>query len=82
MAKAALQLLEQGGRFLLFSNLIISIIIILSDIFRVVIHDWERPYYKEGAKSLGYVLETEVSIYACDEKTKNKLIFSARLQLK
>lgn len=56
--------------------------LILTDIFRVVIHDWERPYYKEGAKSLGYVLETEVSIYACDEKTKNKLIFSARLQLK
>ena len=27
---------------------------------RLVIHDWERPYYKEGAKSLGYVLEKEV----------------------
>ena len=46
--------------------------LILTDIFRVVIHDWERPYYKEGAKSLGYVLETEVSIYACDEKNKKQ----------
>ena len=27
---------------------------------RLVIHDWERPYYKEGAKSLGYILEKEV----------------------
>ena len=26
----------------------------------MVIHDWERPYYKEGAKSLGYILEKEV----------------------
>ena len=31
---------------------------------RLVIHDWERPYYKEGAKSLGYTLEKEVKHFA------------------
>jgi len=33
---------------------------LLAEDGRLVIHDWERPYYKEGAKSLGYILEKEV----------------------
>ena len=44
----------------------------LSSILRVVVHDWERPYYKEGVKSLGYLLEKEVERHL--KKAKNILI--------
>ena len=47
-------------------GLVIQLICPIHSYFlRLVIHDWERPYYKEGAKSLGYVLEKEVEPQGC-----------------
>ena len=39
-----------------------NIFVQIEDVSRLVVHDWEREYYRTGIKELGFKVEKEVNL--------------------